>query len=126
MNEKNMGKFRNFYSSCGGEFCPLLVVTDKRFIDAWTGYLSSLGIQAPVLPLSASSNDGQPGKSLHATMDELCLVRGVAKYRNRTILKFFLRKSEEPALNGRAPRSQTRQWSFFVKETAKPSQNVVE
>ncbi|KIJ18986.1 hypothetical protein PAXINDRAFT_128238, partial [Paxillus involutus ATCC 200175] len=83
MNEKNMGKFRNFYSSCGGEFCPLLVVTDKRSIDAWTGYLSSLGIQAPVLPLSASYNDGQPGKSLHVTMDELCLVRGVAKYRSR-------------------------------------------
>ncbi|KIK99110.1 hypothetical protein PAXRUDRAFT_823147 [Paxillus rubicundulus Ve08.2h10] len=124
MNEKNKERLQKFYSSWGGELCPLLIVTDERSTDAWTGCLSSLGIHAPVLPLSASSNDGQPSKSFHATIDELCLVRGAAKYRRGSIFRFFLRNPEEPTLNGRTSRNQTRQSSFFMNKTAKTSQTL--
>jgi hypothetical protein len=121
MSENKLGKFQKFYSSCGGELCPLLVITDERSTNAWTEHLASLGIQVPVLPMPISFDDDRSGKGLHATMDELCLVGGAASTKMEAFSKFFLRKSQEPALNRRAPHNQTRQMNLVAKETIEAS-----
>ncbi|KAF8557960.1 hypothetical protein OG21DRAFT_1504629 [Imleria badia] len=92
LSDSNKERFRNFYASCSGEVCPVLVVTDDHSVDAWTGHLNSVGIGARVASISS---DGQTQAGLGDLIDELCLVRGPARYRRTTFLRFFGRKSRE-------------------------------
>ncbi|KAG9316443.1 P-loop containing nucleoside triphosphate hydrolase protein [Chiua virens] len=90
----NMGTFQKFYTSCTGEVCPLLVITDHKSVSEWRCYLDELGIGAHVLPVPS---DGQTQADLSDSIDELCLVRGPAKYRRGAFLRFFGRKSKDNA-----------------------------
>ncbi|KAF9245025.1 hypothetical protein BU15DRAFT_59186 [Melanogaster broomeanus] len=77
MADANKEKLRKFYSSYGGELCPLLVVTDKQSIGAWAEHLSPLGIHPRIVSLDSEGHR----EELHTVIDELCLVRGAAKHR---------------------------------------------
>lgn len=92
MSDPNKERFRNFYASCSGEVCPVLVVTDDSSVDAWTGHLNAAGIGARVASITSSS---QTQGGISDLIDELCLVRGPARYRRTTFLRFFGRKSKE-------------------------------
>ena len=95
MTNSNVERFRSFYDSCNGDLCPLLVVTNDRFVDAWTERLNALGIGALVASIPSSSTDGQTQADLPSLIDELCLVRGPAKYRKADFLRIFRRKREQ-------------------------------
>lgn len=92
MSAPNVEELRNFYAACNGDVCPLLVVTDDRSLDEWTGHLNPLGISAHV---ESISTDGQTQVDLSGLIDELCLVRGPAKYRRASFFRIFRRKKEE-------------------------------
>lgn len=97
ISDPNVEILRNFYTCCTGEVCPLLVVTNDLSVDAWTGRLNALGIGARVAPIPSPSTDGQSQADLLGLIDELCLVRGPAKYRKANLLRFFGRKMRENA-----------------------------
>lgn len=95
MSDLNIEKLRNFYASCTGEVCPLLVVTDDLFVDAWMGRLDALGISARVTPVPSSSTHGPSQTDILGLIDELCLVRGPAKYHKANFFRFLGRKTRE-------------------------------
>ena len=99
MSRPHMERFRSFYTSCGGEICPLLVVTDHPSVDEWTTHLNVLGIRARVAAIP-SSTDGQAQAELCDLIEEQCLVR----YNKTNRLKFWRKKEnvgdETPVSHG--------------------------
>ena len=94
MSGPNVERCRDFYASCNGDVCPLLVVTDDQSVDEWKRHLNALGI-ARVAPIPSSSTDGQTQGDLFDLIDELCLVRAPARYRRTNFLRFFGRKTRD-------------------------------
>ena len=94
MTDSNAERLRNFYTSCAGEVCPLLILTYDDFVAAWTGRLNILGIDARVEPIPSSYTARQGQADLVGLIDELCLVRGPAKYRKGSFLRIFGRKTK--------------------------------
>ncbi|KAF8441400.1 P-loop containing nucleoside triphosphate hydrolase protein [Boletus edulis BED1] len=97
MIDSNKEKFRKFYTSCSGEVCPVLVVTDGPSVKEWMEHLDAQGIGARVISIPSSSMDGQTQAELCDIIDELCLVRAPARYRRTNLLRFFVRKGKESA-----------------------------
>lgn len=104
MSDSNAEGLRNFYVSCNGDVCPLLVITDVRSVDEWTGRLNALGIGARVASISPPT-DGQTQADLSGLIDELCLVRVPAKYRRGNFLRIFRRRREQADDEMPAPRN---------------------
>ena len=103
LSDPNKERFHNYYTSCGGDVCPVLVVTDHRSVDAWKEYLDAQGIGARVEPVPSSATVGQNQVGLYHLLDELCLVRGPARYRRTNFLRFFGRKAKEHAADMMLP-----------------------
>ena len=95
MSESNKQRFHEFYTSCNGEVCPLLIVTESDFVEMWKEHVDALGIGARVEPIPLSSKGGETQANLCDKIDELCLVRGPARYRRNNLLRFFGRRAKE-------------------------------
>ena len=80
--------------ACNGDVCPVLVVTDDHSVDDWTGRLNALGIGARVASIPSSSTDGRTQGDLCDLIDELCLVRGPARYHRTNFFRIFGRKTK--------------------------------
>ncbi|KIJ67565.1 hypothetical protein HYDPIDRAFT_25999 [Hydnomerulius pinastri MD-312] len=93
MTNNNLEIFKQFHSSCGGEVCPLIIVTPETSTDPWSSRISALGYQAKVVSLPASGGREQVN-AFHTLIDELSLVRGPAKFRKGSFFKFFKLKKD--------------------------------
>jgi len=101
MSRPHMEKFCDFYTSCGGEICPLLVVTDHHSVDDWKSHLNNHKICARVVAIPLPSTDGHAQvPKLCNLIEEQCLVR----YNKTNRLKFWRKKAnvsdETPAPHG--------------------------